>query len=156
MDAALRRSIPAFNKDVKDIQARLEDVAFKLRIPQRKPWQGMADNIAASLVLAQQPDKVCLLCLGVWLLSVAVWLPCTPVITSWKVKRGTMAGTQCHDWMGETECHDWMGERDVLMEDVRWLLSNCRGLRWQCSAQQADECEAVSAVRHDNNTVVDN
>ena len=40
------------------MQARLEDVAFKLRIPQRKPWQGMADNVQASLVLAQQPDKV--------------------------------------------------------------------------------------------------
>lgn len=40
------------------MQARLEDVAFKLRIPQRKPWQGMADNVAASLVLAQQQDKV--------------------------------------------------------------------------------------------------
>lgn len=58
VDAALRRSIPAFNKDVKDMQARLEDVAFKLRIPQRKPWQGMADNVAASLVLAQQQDKM--------------------------------------------------------------------------------------------------
>lgn len=65
VDAALRRSIPAFNKDVKDMQARLEDVAFKLRIPQRKPWQGMADNVAASLVLAQQQDKVGLHgCLG--------------------------------------------------------------------------------------------
>ena len=58
VDAALRRSIPAFNKDVKEVQARLEDVAFKLRIPQRKPWQGMADNIAASQAIAQQPDKV--------------------------------------------------------------------------------------------------
>ena len=61
VDAALRRSIPAFNKDVKNIQARLEDIAFKLRIPQRKPWQGMADNVAASIALAQQPDKVSLL-----------------------------------------------------------------------------------------------
>ena len=58
VDAALRRSIPAFNKDVKEVQARLEDVAFKLRIPQRKPWHGMADNIAASQAIAQQPDKV--------------------------------------------------------------------------------------------------
>lgn len=81
VDAALRRSIPAFNKDVKDIQARLEDVAFKLRIPQRKPWQGMADNIAASLVLAQQPDKVCPACC--LLLS---GCPCMPVI-----KKSTMA-----------------------------------------------------------------
>ena len=44
--------------DVKDMQSRLEDIAFKLRIPQRKPWQGMSDNVQASLVLAQQPDKV--------------------------------------------------------------------------------------------------
>ena len=58
VDAALRRSIPAFNRDVKDVQNRMEDVSFKLRIPQRKPWQGMADNVQASLVLAQQPDKV--------------------------------------------------------------------------------------------------
>ena len=61
VDAALRRSIPAFNKDVKEVQARMEDIAFKLRIPQRKPWQGMADNAAASLALAQQQDKVWLL-----------------------------------------------------------------------------------------------
>jgi len=58
VDAALRRSIPAFNRDVKDVQNRMEDVSFKLRIPQRKPWQGMAENVQASLVLAQQPDKV--------------------------------------------------------------------------------------------------
>lgn len=58
VEAALRRSIPAFNKDVKDVQARMEDISFKLRIPQRKPWQGMADNVQASLVLAQQPDKM--------------------------------------------------------------------------------------------------
>lgn len=68
VDAALRRSIPAFNKDVKDMQARLEDVAFKLRIPQRKPWQGMSDNVAASLALAQQQDKVWM---AVWLLHCA-------------------------------------------------------------------------------------
>ena len=61
VDAALRRSIPAFNRDVKDVQNRMEDVSFKLRIPQRKPWQGMAENVQASLVLAQQPDKVCCL-----------------------------------------------------------------------------------------------
>jgi len=61
VDAALRRSIPAFNRDVKDVQNRMEDVSFKLRIPQRKPWQGMAENVQASLVLARQPDKVCCL-----------------------------------------------------------------------------------------------
>ena len=35
--AALRRSIPTTNPDVRSIQTRLEDVAFKLRIPQ--VWQ---------------------------------------------------------------------------------------------------------------------
>ena len=58
VDAALRRSIPAFNKDVKDVQTRMEAIAFQLRIPQRKPWQGMTDNVASSLALVQQRDKV--------------------------------------------------------------------------------------------------
>lgn len=62
VDAALRRSIPAFNKDVKDVQNRLEAIAFQLRIPQRKPWQGMTDNVAFSLALVQQQDRVCQLC----------------------------------------------------------------------------------------------
>lgn len=61
VDAALRRSIPAFNKDLKEVQGRLEDIAYKLRIPQRKPWQGMTDNIAASQAIAQQPDKASIL-----------------------------------------------------------------------------------------------
>lgn len=58
VDAALRRSIPAFNKDVKDVQTRMEDNAYKLRIPQRKPWQQMAENVTASVVLAQQSEKM--------------------------------------------------------------------------------------------------
>ena len=37
-DAALRRSIPAFNESVKEVQSKLENVATLLRIPQRKPW----------------------------------------------------------------------------------------------------------------------
>jgi hypothetical protein len=37
-DAALRRSIPAFNSEVKRLQSSMEDIAFLLRIPQRKPW----------------------------------------------------------------------------------------------------------------------
>ena len=36
----------------------MEDNAYKLRIPQRKPWQQMAENVTASVILAQQPDKV--------------------------------------------------------------------------------------------------
>lgn len=42
VDAALRRSTPAFNAQVKDIQERLEGVQFQLRIPQRKPWYGLS------------------------------------------------------------------------------------------------------------------
>lgn len=57
-DAALRRAIPAFNADVRDIQTKLEDVAFKLRIPQRKPWVAMADDVSAAQAMIVQPDKV--------------------------------------------------------------------------------------------------
>ena len=59
-DAALRRSIPAFNKDVREIQSKLEDVAFKLRIPQRKPWPAMIDDVKAAQGIVSQPDKVSL------------------------------------------------------------------------------------------------
>ena len=57
-DVALRRSIPAFNADVADVQQRLEAVAFKLRIPQRKPWGSMADDVAAAAQLAAQPQRM--------------------------------------------------------------------------------------------------
>ena len=40
-EAALRRSIPAFNDNVFELQKELESVQYKLRIPQRKPWQDM-------------------------------------------------------------------------------------------------------------------
>lgn len=57
-DAALRRAIPAFNPDVREVQTKLEDVAFKLRIPQRKPWQAMADDVGAAAAVMALPDKV--------------------------------------------------------------------------------------------------
>ena len=57
-DAALRRSIPAFNKDMREVQTKLEDVAFKLRIPQRKPWAAMVDDVKAASNIVAQPDKV--------------------------------------------------------------------------------------------------
>lgn len=44
-DAALRRAIPAFNPDLREVQTKLEEVAFKLRIPQRKPWQVIVSSI---------------------------------------------------------------------------------------------------------------
>lgn len=39
------------------VQGRLEDVAFQLRIPQRKPWQAMLDNVAAASAVVAQRDK---------------------------------------------------------------------------------------------------
>ncbi|KAL4457505.1 hypothetical protein ABPG75_012370 [Micractinium tetrahymenae] len=51
-DVALRRSIPAFNRDVEAVQDKLEAVGFKLRIPQRKPWGSMGDDVAAAAELA--------------------------------------------------------------------------------------------------------
>lgn len=51
-EAALRRSIPAFNDSVFELQRELESVQYKLRIPQRKPWQDMlvsATNVLQSL-----------------------------------------------------------------------------------------------------------
>ena len=33
-------------------------MAFQLRIPQRKPWQAMADNVAAASAVVAQRDKV--------------------------------------------------------------------------------------------------
>eukprot|EP00879_Flechtneria_rotunda_P020654 GHRR01021733.1.p1 GENE.GHRR01021733.1~~GHRR01021733.1.p1 ORF type:complete len:353 (+),score=128.68 GHRR01021733.1:879-1937(+) len=43
------RSIPAFNRELEAIQRNLENIAFLLRIPQRKPWGNMASDVAVSL-----------------------------------------------------------------------------------------------------------
>lgn len=48
-DAALRRSIPANNEEVRDIQRNLEDTTYLLRIPQRKPFGSMAKDVSAAL-----------------------------------------------------------------------------------------------------------
>ena len=48
----------ALEKRESILQGRLEDVAFQLRIPQRKPWQAMADNVAAASAVVAQRDKV--------------------------------------------------------------------------------------------------
>ena len=63
-EAALRRSIPAFNGDVREIQSTLERVAFKLRIPQRKPWQvgRRGADPAPPLPQAAREHEVCTLC----------------------------------------------------------------------------------------------
>lgn len=51
-DAALRRATPAFNPDVLAVQRKLEDVQTLLRIPQRKPWGGMAKDVREAQVLS--------------------------------------------------------------------------------------------------------
>lgn len=53
------RSIPAFNQDVEKIQRTLEEIAFLLRIPQRKPWGNMASDVQAAL--ASFEDKTVLM-----------------------------------------------------------------------------------------------
>lgn len=57
-DVALRRSIPAFNSDVATVQEKLEAVGFKLRIPQRKPWGSMGDDVAAAAELAGDESRM--------------------------------------------------------------------------------------------------
>ena len=54
-DAALRRSIPALNPDVRKAQDLLESVAFKLRIPQRKPWAAMQGDVSGAAALLADP-----------------------------------------------------------------------------------------------------
>ena len=58
VDAALRRSIPATNQDVRQVQRSLEDISFKLRIPQRKPWQQMTDDIVKATSIVNNESKV--------------------------------------------------------------------------------------------------
>jgi len=58
-DTALRRSVPAFNPVAADLQSKLEEVAFLLRIPQRKPWGSMAGN--AGVIAAALQDRPTLL-----------------------------------------------------------------------------------------------
>jgi hypothetical protein len=66
----VRRSIPAFNPQLASIQKTLEDIAFLLRIPQRKPWGNMASDVA--LVLRAFDDRpqllagACVLCYRWW------------------------------------------------------------------------------------------
>eukprot|EP00195_Chlamydomonas_chlamydogama_P006999 CAMPEP_0202892210 /NCGR_PEP_ID=MMETSP1392-20130828/1989_1 /ASSEMBLY_ACC=CAM_ASM_000868 /TAXON_ID=225041 /ORGANISM="Chlamydomonas chlamydogama, Strain SAG 11-48b" /LENGTH=381 /DNA_ID=CAMNT_0049576099 /DNA_START=237 /DNA_END=1383 /DNA_ORIENTATION=+ len=57
VDAALRRSIPAFNPDLAQVQKKLENTAYMLRIPQRKPWGSMAADVDAALQLASDEGR---------------------------------------------------------------------------------------------------
>lgn len=60
-EAALRRSVPAVNPDVAAARASLESVAFKLRIPQRKPWDAMLSDVdAAARTLADRSKALAL------------------------------------------------------------------------------------------------
>ena len=40
------------------MQRQLEEITYKLRIPQRKPWDAMANNISTATSLVVQRDKV--------------------------------------------------------------------------------------------------
>jgi len=51
-ESALRRSIPAFNDAVSELQELLEDVQYRLRIPQRKPWKDMQNNVMKAQEIA--------------------------------------------------------------------------------------------------------
>jgi hypothetical protein len=44
--------------DVRTVQSSLEDVAFKLRIPQRKPWDQMTAAVTAAAAIVNTPNKV--------------------------------------------------------------------------------------------------
>lgn len=57
-EAALRRSVPAFNRKVYDLQKNLENIAYQLRIPQRKPWKDMQEYAARARDLAQDESGV--------------------------------------------------------------------------------------------------
>ena len=58
-EVALRRAIPALNKETRAVQAKLEDVLFLLRIPQRKPWASMVASVQdCKRVLETQADAV--------------------------------------------------------------------------------------------------
>ncbi|KAI8474603.1 MAG: cyclophilin-type peptidyl-prolyl cis-trans isomerase [Monoraphidium minutum] len=57
-EAALRRATPAFNADVQTLQRRMENIAFLLRIPQRKPWGSMAADVSESLKLFEDRQRL--------------------------------------------------------------------------------------------------
>lgn len=56
-EAALRRSVPAVNPAVSAARASLESVAFRLRIPQRKPWDAMLLDVDAAAATLNNRSK---------------------------------------------------------------------------------------------------
>ena len=57
-EVALRRAIPAFNLDVRNMQSELEQIRSKLRIPARKPWGSMRGDAAAAAALAEDQQAL--------------------------------------------------------------------------------------------------
>ena len=59
VEAALRRSIPAVNPTVEDIQKKVEKIGFLLRIPQRKPYGAMQTDVElVSKIVRESPQEV--------------------------------------------------------------------------------------------------
>ena len=56
-EAALRRSVPAVNPAVSAARASLESVQFRLRIPQRKPWDAMLSDVEAAAAILGDKSK---------------------------------------------------------------------------------------------------
>ena len=52
--SALRRAVPAVNPEAGDVQRNLEEAAYLLRIPQRKPWGTMEGDVRASLAIVRE------------------------------------------------------------------------------------------------------
>jgi hypothetical protein len=50
----LRRAVPAVNPEAGDVQRNLEEAAYLLRIPQRKPWGTMEGDVRASLAIVRE------------------------------------------------------------------------------------------------------
>lgn len=52
--AALRRATPRVNAESSDIQDNLDDAAYQFRIPQRKPWNSMLNEIKKAKEIAKE------------------------------------------------------------------------------------------------------
>ncbi|KAH8953098.1 hypothetical protein BDL97_08G005500 [Sphagnum fallax] len=59
-EVALRRAIPAVNPSMKKMQESLEDIFYLLRIPQRKPYGSMENDVKKAIKLATD-DKAAIL-----------------------------------------------------------------------------------------------
>eukprot|EP00894_Picocystis_sp_ML_P000986 jgi/Pico_ML_1/51503/g2526.t1 len=59
VEAALRRSIPAVNPTVENIQKKVEKIGFLLRIPQRKPYAAMQTDVElVAGIVRERPQEV--------------------------------------------------------------------------------------------------